>query len=171
MSVRQFKFHINSFKRCKKQSSFARARRRQPSFENTGFTVTHIISDSLDKKPLVLKRRTAHCPHWNPSGREGQSNQAAVFHCERREGTETYPRDPSVGFRGQMRCKSIKREFVSQSQTRWEPLPCHSGAANFPYGPRSLMRGLKGDQTFTDDYRDQTMAEIKPFRTNVLKTT
>lgn len=83
MSVRQFKFHINSFKRCKKQSSFARARRRQPSFENTGFTVTHIISDSLDKKPLVLKRRTAHCPHWNPSGREGQSNQAAVFHCER----------------------------------------------------------------------------------------
>lgn len=106
--------------------------------------MTHIISDSSDKKPLFLKGRTAHCPPWNPSGREGPSNQTAVFHSERREGTEPspYPRDPSVGFRGQMRCKSIKREFVSQSQTRWEPLPCHSGAANFPYGPCSLMWGL-----------------------------
>lgn len=32
-----------------------------------------------------------------------------------------------------MRCKSIKREFVCRSQSLWgwEPLPCHSGAANF----------------------------------------
>lgn len=106
--------------------------------------MTHIISDSSDKKSLLLKGRTAHCPLWNPSGRVGPSNQAAVFQWERREGTKLnlYPRDPSVGFRGQMRCKSIKKEFVSQSQTRWEPLPCHSGAANFPYGSRSLMQSL-----------------------------
>lgn len=142
-NIRKFKVHINILK-LQNRAVSKELERRQPSFENTSFTVTHIISDSLDKKPLFLKGRTAHCPRWNPSGRERPSNQTPVFHCEQREGTQPcpYPRDPSVGFRGQMRCKSIKREFVSQSQTRWEPLPCHSGAANFPYGPRSLMQDL-----------------------------
>lgn len=90
-------------------------------------------------------------PLRSPSGCEWPSNQALPFTAAglqraaglTSEGPATPPPylstpvpvlwDPSTSFRGQMRCKSIKREFVCRSQSLWgwEPLPCHSGAANF----------------------------------------
>lgn len=106
--------------------------------------------------PVVSERETLHCSGRSPSGREGLANQMPVFPCSwfsggKRELTSTSlirmlrlsppPRDPSAGFRGKMRCKSIKRVFVPQSMSQWESLPSHSGAANFPYSPHGLTYG------------------------------
>ena len=95
--------------------------------------------------PVVLQGKCCIVPPLrSPSGCEWPSNQALPFTAaglQRAAGlTSEGPAsplpvlwDPSTSFRGQMRCKSIKREFVCRSQSLWgsEPLPCHSGAANF----------------------------------------
>lgn len=114
---------------------------------HTAFSnVTDIARDRPDKmSPLFCKGKCGIVPPLrSPSGCEWPSNQALPFTAaglQRAAGlTSEGPAsplpvlwDPSTSFRGQMRCKSIKREFVCRSQSLWgwEPLPCHSGAANF----------------------------------------
>ena len=116
------------------------------SFQTVSLNITDIGRDRLDKmSPLFCKGKCGIVPpQWSPSGCEWPFNQALPFTAAgllRAAGlTSEGPAsplpvlwDPSTSFRGQMRCKSIKREFVCRSQSLWgwEPLPCHSGAANF----------------------------------------
>ena len=116
------------------------------AFQTASLDMADIARDRPDKMSLLFCKRKCGIvpPRRSPSGCEWPSNQALPFTAaglQRAAGlTSEGPAsplpvlwDPSTSFRGQMRCKSIKREFVCRSQSHWgwEPLPCHSGAANF----------------------------------------
>lgn len=116
------------------------------AFQTASHNITDITRDRQDKMSLLFCKGKCGIvpPLRSPSGCEWPSNQALPFTAAgllRAAGlTSEGPAsplpvlwDPSTSFRGQMRCKSIKREFVCRSQSLWgwEPLPCHSGAANF----------------------------------------
>lgn len=91
--------------------------------------------------PVVLKGKMRHCPAVVSSGWEACSNQDSPLFTSateeweaacglRRDLPSPILWDPSMGFRGQMRCKSIKRGFVCRFQAHWGCLLCQSGAVN-----------------------------------------
>lgn len=113
-------------------------------FASVVLVVTHIASDRGQTLcPVVLKGKTLHCPPAAASGCEAWPNQTFPFQgfCCVLHVPESWPlKRPCLqrssgtlqwSFRDQMRCKSIKSQFVCRFQPHWGSFPCHSGAVNF----------------------------------------